>query len=123
MADIEAAAPPFTHLLKTEAVPESDMVNVYVGTADRTGYKFAISAAIIPALMMELRGRMSQLRPADDQQVATAAMKPSGIKLAIGGDGQPALILSMGGYDAALSMDLATVRLLYDGMGQLLRRN
>lgn len=117
---IEPAAPPFTHLIKTEAVPESDAVNIYVGTADKTGYKLVVSAAIVPALLTELSGRLSQL-PAADRPAAH--IKPHEITLSMGTSGQPALVLSMGGYQMAFSMDVATVKVLHDAMGQMLNRN
>ena len=120
--EIEPSAATFIRVLKTEAVSEDNRIDVYLGAADRAGYRFGFAASIVPALMLELRGRMEQLRPDDPDKTLTTAMKPVGVKIAVG-TRSTALIVSMEGYDLALELTPETVHSLHEGLGQLLALN
>lgn len=123
MADIEAAAPTFTHLLRTEAVPADNRIDVYFGAEDRSGYKLGIAAGIVPALMVELRGRMEQLSPGKADELFSTPLIPKAIQVAFRDGGVPALIVVMNGYELALELGPGTAKLLHEGLGQLLTPN
>lgn len=121
MADIEAAAPTFTHLLRTEAVPADNRIDVYFGAEDRSGYKLGIAAGIVPVVLTELSARLQQLSATPDGEIAASA-RGTYVQLVANKKGA-AVAIGLDGYELVVSLAPDKLATLHREIGQLLHHN
>lgn len=119
---VEAAAPTFTTLIKTESDISKNEVSIYLGTANDKGYRLDLAGLIVPPLIGQLYARAFELKPAADPDELQASRWPiRNMRLAIGETG-PVLIMDMPGSRIAGELDRVTLEELYQSIGAYLSR-